>query len=335
MTNQRLSAEQWSQYWRRDSITTFWRRRNENYDREFADFWNTRFALLGESARVLDVATGNGALALLAARYASLHARSFEIVGIDFAAIDPRAALATHEDLRSLLAEIRFVSHTPMEATGLPGASFDLITSQYGFEYGNLDLAAQELARLARFGGAFAAVLHHVDSAVIELARDSVAQIEYCLGQERLDERVVALVRAMGEARTPEARAALQRDSTTEALRAELNATVARINANASRYRDPEGVIGVLLPNFMNVFFAHKNRSLIERLRYVDHVRHEFSGFKARMADLHGAALSDEGFARVVGALGRCGFAVRERGLLHYGPNRDLMGWIVVADKLA
>lgn len=333
MANERLSTEQWGRYWRRDNVTTFWRNNNQNYDREFADFWNVRFATLRKQARLLDLGTGNGALAILAADYSARHAKDFAITGIDSASIEPRARLAAHQSLQGLLAQIRFVGRTPMEATGLPPASFDFAMSQYGIEYGEAAATARELSRVVMPGGSLAAVLHHSDSVVVALARDHLAQITYCLQEERLDERAAALVSAIGEARTPEARATLKGNAEAETARAELNAAVARIQSTASRFRDPEGLIGVLVPSLMNVFVAHKERSLIERQWYIEKVRDEFIGFKARMADLQSAALSEEDLARLSQALADNGLMVRDRGLLRYGPNLDLMGWTLVAEK--
>jgi SAM-dependent methyltransferase len=335
MTNHRLSDEQWSQYWRRDSITTFRRRGNENYDREFAEFWNSRFAELSDRSFIIDLATGNGAVALLAAAFAVAHDKEFEVTGIDFADIRPLEVLAGHEEVRELLSRIRFLAKTRMEATGLPAGSANLVMSQYGIEYGDLAATIAEAWRLLREGGTLAAILHHAESAVVKLAEDNVGQVEYCLQDEQLDKRVLELVRSMGDARTPADRARLKFNPKTESLRNELNTSVARINERAKCFRDPEGVIGVLIPNFLNVFLAHKDRSLAERIQYVQRVRSEFDGFRERMADLRRAALSESDAARLVKVLEAAGFVVRERGVLHYGPKRDLMGWTVIAAKLA
>ena len=85
MAANRLTKDQWSQYWRRDSITTFSRRFNANYDLDFSDFWADCFAPLTDGARIVDLGTGNGAIPLLALQYAQVHGRHFDVAGLDFA----------------------------------------------------------------------------------------------------------------------------------------------------------------------------------------------------------------------------------------------------------
>lgn len=333
MKGHRLTSEQWSRYWRHDSITTFARQFNTNYDGEFAEFWNAQFERLAESARIVDLATGNGAIALLAQQYAVTHGKQFSVCGLDYAAIEPATVLGQHADLAPLIAGIEFKSGVRMEVTGLDAASVDLLTSQYGLEYAEPKAAAAEAWRLLAPDGRIALIMHHNESRVVELARDGLAQVQFCLQKEELDKRVTALVKIVGEATTAAERRELKNNPKAERLRQKLNASVARINQRAARYQDPEGFIGVMVPNFMNVFAAYKEAPLAAKLKYLRHVRAEFDGFRERMADLSGAALSSRQFEALVATFETVGFAVTQRGLMHY--KGDLMGWTLEIAKPA
>lgn len=327
----RLTSEQWSRYWRSDSVTTFARRFNANYDGEFAEFWNSQFERLGRRARIVDLATGNGAIALLAQRFAADRGREFDVVGLDYAQIDPARALAAHRDLEPLLAAIEFRGGVRIEATGLADASADLLTSQYGFEYAQAGPAAAEARRVLRAGGRIALILHHSESKVIELARDGLEQVQFCLRKEALDERVVALVKVVGHARTAAERAALKDNPKAERLRQKLNASLARIAERAKRHRDPEGFIGVMVPSFAKVFGEYKDATLEQKLGYLRETRRAFDAFRERMADLAGAALSESQLAGLAATLESAGLLVEARGVLRY--NGDLMGWTLEARK--
>jgi len=328
---QRLTADQWSRYWRNDSITTFTRQFNANYDGEFAAFWDAQFARLPDDAYVVDLATGNGAVALLACAYAASHAKRFHVTGIDYAMIDPVETLAGHGDLKAFLERIEFRGGVRIEATGLATASVDLLTSQYGFEYAERSLAVAEAFRVLKPGGRIALILHHSGSAVIELARDGLAQVQFCLQKEELDKRVTALVKVVGNARSAEERQALKGNPKAERLRQKLNASLARITDRAERYRDPEGFIGVMVPNLTKVFGEYKDASLAQKLRYIGDVRAAFDAFRERMADLASASLSPADFDVLATELTRVGFVIAEHGLLHY--RGDLMGWTLEARK--
>ena len=69
----RLDRDEWSRFWERGTVTTFEGHFGDNYDAEIRDFWWTEFARLADGAVIVDLATGNGALALLAARHGREH----------------------------------------------------------------------------------------------------------------------------------------------------------------------------------------------------------------------------------------------------------------------
>jgi SAM-dependent methyltransferase len=328
---QRLSADQWSLYWRSDSVTTFARQFNSNYDGEFAAFWERQFARLPSRACVVDLATGNGAIALLARGYSDRRDKEFDVLGIDYADIDPKATLAGRADLKPILERIDFRGGLRLEATGLEDGSVDLLTSQYGFEYADREPAIAEALRVLKPGGRIALILHHCESAVITLARDGLAQVQLCLQQEKIDERVVALLEVVGNARTAQERQALKGNPKAERLREQLNEALGRIVDRARHYRDPEGFIGVMLPNLMKVFGAYKDASLAQKLSYVAGVRAAFDAFRERMADLANASLAPVDFEALLTAFTTAGCVVEERGVLHY--SGDLMGWTLEACK--
>ena len=180
-------------------------------------------------------------------------------------------------------------------------------------------------------GGRLALILHNESSAVIGLAKDGLAQVQFCLQKEELDKRVIALVKAVGDARSPEARRALKHNAKAERLRQKLNASLTRITQRAKQYRDPEGFIGIMVPNFAKVFGEYKDASMQQKLSYIRDVRSSFDAFRERMADLAGAALSADDFARLIAKLEATGFAIERRELMRY--KGDLMGWMLVARK--
>ncbi|NIW23918.1 MAG: methyltransferase domain-containing protein [Gammaproteobacteria bacterium] len=333
MKQHRLTSDQWSQFWSRDTITTFVRPFNGNYDGEFAEFWNAQFAHLSDGARIVDLATGNGAIALLAQQYAVEHARTFEVIGIDYAEIDPATMLATHAGLRPLLAEIEFRGGVRIEVSGLDDSSVDLLTSQYGFEYANTDDAVAEAWRVLKHGGRMALILHHGESIVVEHAREGLDQVRFCLQKEEIDKRIAALVKIMGDAVTPDQRRALKNNPKAESLRKKINASLTRIKQRSREYSDAEGFMGVIVPNLLKVFSDYKDASVTQKLEHVRDVRAAFDAYRERMADLAGAALSPAQLDALVERFEDAGFVVAERGTLVY--KGSLMGWTLELVKPA
>ncbi|RFF30610.1 class I SAM-dependent methyltransferase [Wenzhouxiangella sediminis] len=161
----------WSRYWARGCLTSLPQDFSANYDGEVAAFWRSQFELLQPGAKLLDVCTGNGALALLAAAWSHESDMRFSITGVDAARIDAEAVRRAHPDAASRMDDIRFIDDTPYEHADLPAASFDLVMSQYGIEYCDWQAAAAQSERLLRPGARLAFVAHTPTSDMIETMR--------------------------------------------------------------------------------------------------------------------------------------------------------------------
>ena len=159
----------WSHYWAGGALTSLPDDFRENYDGEVAEFWATQFAELPQQADILDVCTGNGAVALLAAQWALDQGRTeWRVTAVDAAHIDP-AVIARHWPAQTeALNRVSFLSDTPLERLDLTAESVDLITSQYGLEYCDLAQAVPRLAVILKPGGRLAMLAHAMSSAMVE-----------------------------------------------------------------------------------------------------------------------------------------------------------------------
>ena len=176
-------ADIWDQYWHFDRIASCFDGAGAgNYDECVAAGWRDYFRTLPERARILDLCTGNGAAALIAAGIGRTEGKAFEIVAVDRAAIDPPAFVTRHaEDY----AAIRFCPGTDAEALPFPDSGFDSVISQYGIEYADPERAIPELLRMIAPGGSARIVVHAADGVIAEGSR-------YCAWGGRLaafDER--------------------------------------------------------------------------------------------------------------------------------------------------
>ncbi len=202
------SYSHWSRYWARGCLTSLPQDFAANYDGEVAAFWRRQFERLPSGAKLLDVCTGNGALALLAAAWSHEHARRFSITGIDAARIDVEAVRRAHPDAVSRMGDIRFIDDTPFEQADLPAASFDLVMSQYGIEYCDWSPAAAQSERLLRLGARLAFVAHTPTSDMIETMRRESEEFSVL---DELGALSVLQRFASGEIRAPEYRSEFNR----------------------------------------------------------------------------------------------------------------------------
>lgn len=306
--NHRLSPEQWSDYWQAGSITTFMGRFAQNYDGEIREFWHRVFEALPSGARIVDLATGNGALALLASQFSVDHDRGFEVTGVDFAATDPKETLEQQE-LGPALDSINFLTSTRIEATGLPDAEFDLVCSQFGFEYAALDAAVAEVVRLLdKDTGVFAAMLHVESSVLLQQAREGVRQDMLCR-KSGLLAAVKKLLRALEKVR--ELGEDPGKDERCEKLRHEINRITGKLHSAQSQYQDP-GQLAYYLKSVMAMFDPAfvEGLSSEEKIRRIDAIDAESQQYAERMRDLMASALSDDDMASLRRQLEKAGLAV-------------------------
>lgn len=325
-----LDDDEWAQFWRHGSVTTFERSGNPNYDGEIREFWERQFAALPYGARVVDLATGNGAVALLAAEYSSRNGMRFAIDALDRAGIQPRRDLRQAEAAREWLAAVRFRAGAPNENTGLEGECADLVTSQYGFEYGEPAASCRELMRVLKPGGRVALITHHANSVVVREATEGLEQHRLCLEREQLLGKAGRLVAAMGEAGTGFEKRLLRHDGRTERLRRKLNASVERLQRQARHFSDPGSGIGFILNGLGSAFApgldSPQRRKLLRRLE------ESCAAYQRRMNDLLAATPNAGQFDRLLGHLRQAGLTVEGWFPLVWR-GEALMGWAVAGNK--
>lgn len=143
----------------------------QGIDRKQTEVWAAFARNLPRGARVLDLATGDGrVMAKL------LHARrDLKPLGIDQATSLPPAPKGTKVHTGVLMRDLPF----PIE-------TFAAITSQFGFEYGDVEAAAAQVQRVLKKEGKVALMTHREDSPILAHNRQRREQIVWAIEQQDL-----------------------------------------------------------------------------------------------------------------------------------------------------
>ena len=186
----------WNDYWHFDRLSSFEGVGETNYREEVATGWKAFFGSLPAGSSILDLCTGNGAIAMLAAEAGRRGAKDFQIVAVDAADINPYLYVTKH---RNELAAIEFRPATPIESLPWPAASFDAVVSQYGIEYSDLWKSIPELARVIAPGGKARLILHAAEGAVVQRSKLAIAEIDFLLREVDLAGKAQRCLRAVAE----------------------------------------------------------------------------------------------------------------------------------------
>ena len=309
---------QWNNYWNQGTVTTFSEGNFETgYIGPIKDFWIEQFARLGQSAVIVDLATGNGAIPLIAAHYMKSTGKDWRIVGVDYADIKPPI-----ENIKEL-SSVTFHSSTPIENTNIETSSVDLVTSQYGIEYADLDKAVGEVHRILKQGAAFSVVMHHPESLVVKQSTRDIFQTRLCLEVEEFDKKVENLISIVGDARTPQQKKQLKNNPDAENAREQINTSLERIYRELAEQEADQML--KITQTFLRVFGDLSYKSKQDKIDFIKEVSNSMLAYSARMESMKKASLDDSEYMLFVENLRKSGFHIKESGLLK-DENKGILG---------
>jgi len=287
-----LSLSHWEAYYRGGGIATCPTAADGTYDRELKQVWLDTLADLPDGGVILDVATGNGPLVLIAAEQAAALGRHWEIHGTDLAGV------AT-------------------EKLPFPDASFDVVCGQYALEYADPRAGLGEIARVLRAGCSARFILHHASSLLVQKARSSLQQSDLVLRETRLYRHLRRLVEQDNHSPRLDDPATLALRTAIRQLRSEFEAVRASGHGH---------VLGVTLDAVRELLSMRTRQSAGEVVREVDRVERELRQSVHRLRDLLEHALDDQRMDALLGEASRAGLAVTERAQQYYAGD-NLVGW--------
>ncbi len=319
----------WDRYWQADRIASCFDVIGCNYEEALLRDWRAFFMSLEPGARLLDLCTGNGAIALVAAEVSATHAKSFQIEAVDSAVIDPPRYVTRQT---KHLQTIQFHAKTSVEALPFPGAAFDAVSSQYGIEYTDLQAALAEAARVLAPGGRMRLVLHAAEGQAVRRSNSDIADCRHLALESGLFEAAEKAIRATwGPGRGQTAPARTDRvgvEKAVAALKARLEAARQRSKgaANPAMY---DNVISVLA----DTFNKRRDFPLKTLLDQVEAMGAEVLAHLGRLEALVAAAKSQADISGITDSLPGLGFKNAKYATVTRGDDDDLVGWAVTAAR--
>jgi ubiquinone/menaquinone biosynthesis C-methylase UbiE len=317
-----LSLEQWETYYRGGAIATGPAGPDGLYDLEVRRAWVEFFSALPADARLLDIATGNGVVPLIALDVAHSRGATWAIDATDLARIDPAQHVVNGAER---FAGVRFHPGVASERLPFDDASFDAVSGHYALEYSDTAQALAQVHRVLKPGGDARFVVHHADSVLLRSARRSLSDCDFVLKQVRLYRRLHKLV-TMEQA--PEATLKAASDELVAGLRA-----VRQAHAGAEARQPGSGrVFAVAIDAAQKLLNARKSTKPALVGLEVDRAEEELRASWRRLNDLVEHARDEAGITAIADQARSLGFApVEVQRLFHSGAN--LVGWLLTLHR--
>lgn len=319
------SGDDWDAYWAHGFLTSCANAFAGNYDGQIRAAWHAFFATLNKGDRILDIATGNGAVALLAAEYSREHEQCFHVDAIDRARINPAGAW---QGAPEILAAVSFHGQVAAEKTPFDPASFQAVTGQYALEYTDCDATIDELARIMTPGAQARFIMHHPDSVVVSTSREEQAHGRLLFCETDIFSKSRALLQRICAAGSPEARRAMAGSPEAEAERSALNGAAAAVSAAIETSDEPE-LLSTALGHIGEAFRLGQAGDPTEALASLDRGEAEILANLARLEDLLGAVVDETRMTAIRAHMATAGIATCNPSPLFFTlENKELlMGW--------
>lgn len=309
-----MSLEQWETFYRGGMIATCPTGADGGYDLEVRDAWVDFFSMLPTGARILDVGTGNGVVAMIAAETARARGIHWEIDATDLARIDPVRHVA---DGARRLAGITFHPGVATEHLPFEPESFDAVSGHYALEYTDTGAALADIHRVLKPGGSAQFIVHHAESRLLQSAGLTLRESEMVTDETQVFQRLHRLV-------TMDRIVPGETEEATEQLRDAIRILKQRMEQ--SRVSGTGHVLEVVLDAVQKLLIARKEMSPAAVGLEVDRAETEMRDSVQRLHDLIGHARSQQGIEQLATEAANAGFSLIEHvPLYHAGSN--LVGW--------
>lgn len=318
----------WSRYWAKGRIASCAADADGRYFPEIKRRWYRFFTRLPDGARVLDVATGNGAVIDLALDYAERDRCRFELHGVDAATPSPGDLPQRGEKLGCT---VSFHGGTPAEQLPFPDGHFHATCAQFALEYTDWNRTVPEISRLLQPGGLLQAILHTADSHICEQTRRDLDDLGYLLDDVRILDHLRALLDVelgkegfdASRLETAEGRAAL------EAFRDAAGRIALRVRA---QHEVQARLLKRLMTRLGEIYEGRYERPADVVMHGYDQLRSETLAHRERLSHMRDAALSQAQLQALRELLSQNGLRILSDEPVR-DPDGALLGHQLVAER--
>lgn len=321
----RSSTWEWDQYWQSARLAACDGAGGSTYRESVQSAWRRFLALQGDGKTLVDIATGNGAVPLLARDIASEKGWNWRITGVDSASIDPPSYLG---DTGIDTSGVEFLGNTRAERLPFPDESVDIVTSQYGLEYTDMPRVIKELARVQRSGCVFQFILHAAEGSIVHSADADLTGLDYLLDESRFFAAADAFFRAVGAAESGGAPPTRSQHERCMEAKADFEDALKRTAGRAVGMHNPQSFNYVI----NTIMEMHKHRARYEldsMLGKIGAVRDAVRAHRARLRANVDCALSSEQLKDLASSLETVGMTVEHSEALMDESGESMIGWVM------
>ena len=281
-------AQDWNNYWQGRSAKASGNALLgvgiENND-VLTAFWQDIFRGISKSTKIIDFACGAGSVLA--------HANEMEFLDLTGIDVSKNAIDVLKAKLPKVSGVVGAVDKTPFDT-----ASFDMVVSQFGFEYAGgaeaIISTAKEMTRILKPSGQIVLVAHIKDGAIASGCQRSLEHISL-IQESGFFKSAVDTFTAIYKAQ--ESSDASDKEAVTKAM-ANLNQTAQPIMSWLKRPGASQNEFARfaahLLDSTHKLLVTHKKYALVDCVSWLAGMKAEVLAYEGRMSSMTGAAMSED-----------------------------------------
>ena len=271
-------------------------------------FWEGELKPFERAIAALDMACGAGTVAKVLSEL-----EFSKVTGLDISS-------SAIEIMSNSLPNVTGVA-SPAESTPFDPSQFDLIVSQYGFEYGDFEKVIPEIARILKQGGQFISLSHKIDGGIHKEVSQQLAEISSIRSSGYIPaaRRLFTAAMKPNSGETPEAVGKVFRPAQMQLL------GLAKTNKGLAEY---------LYVSSQQMFNQRAKYHYKDIMDWLDGMENEVERFIGRMTSMKSAAIDDAKMDRMLASFKTAGFKMEPASPL-IDSTDEALGWIIKGIKTA
>ncbi|MCB2106439.1 MAG: methyltransferase domain-containing protein [Rhodobacteraceae bacterium] len=308
-------ASIWDSYWHDSRLHSNVAEIGPAVETALETHWRQFFDEVPNRSAILDLGCGNGAVASVAVQAGRDSGKSFEVHGVDAAAIDPPKFVTKMADV---LSAVQFKPRTAMEALPYAAGQFNAVVSQFAVEYGDLNKIAQEIGRVLAPGGLFCSISFAANSPPVVQSASKMRQSQYLINNTKIFDVSIAVIQALHNIEN----AAENDGRDTKKYLEKFSEEVEKV---MQKFQHAESdTIAAVIGSLQQIIIMRKQKDIREQIGTVMVMKKRIAAHATRLEASVRAALGDSallGFKRKLGDAGlmevsSTPFTVPEHGTL-------------------
>ncbi len=317
MTREQNVGDEWSAYWkgRADLVTS---RENEQRpgietNSSLEGFWRSKLDAADRGSNLLELACGAGAVIQHATALGFKH-----LTGLDVSA---EALLLMQKKFPDAKAVCASASEAPFERN-----EFDVIVSQFGFEYAGAEACLPVIANILAPGGRFIAITHYADGNITEECQKALAACE-AFEDTRFIPAAMRLFQAQHAAELD------PNPMTSKSLTEAANALAVHRDALAGLAARGHQLAGHALAGAQQLFERRNHYALSDILGWLEKLERENKAHAFRMKGMIAAALTEPQAEALLHGLSDLGFVPEPLKKFENSDPDIPSAWILAAER--